>query len=118
MAFSSGAVLAGIGSAIKTRIEVIRDVDAALREGRIDAFYQPILRLDTRAIVGMEALCRLRKPDGEIVSAAAFHHATSDVSVASNLTERMMATVSADARLAGPGHSAATYWHQHFFSRL
>ena len=88
----------GIGSAIKTRIEVTRDVDAALREGRIDAFYQPILRLDTRAIVGMEALCRLRRPDGEIVSAATFHHATSDVSVASHLTERMMAIVAADAR--------------------
>lgn len=88
----------GIGSTIKTRIEVIRDVDAALREGRIDAFYQPILRLDTRAIVGMEALCRLRKPDGEIVSAAAFHQATSDISVASHLTERMMAIVAADAR--------------------
>ncbi|WP_027054546.1 EAL domain-containing protein [Mesorhizobium erdmanii] len=88
----------GIGSAIKTRIEVIRDVDVALREGRIDAFYQPILRLDTRAIVGMEALCRLRKPDGEVVSAAAFHQATSDVSVASHLTERMMAIVAADVR--------------------
>jgi diguanylate cyclase (GGDEF)-like protein len=88
----------GIGSAIKTRIEVIRDVDAALLEGRIDAFYQPVLRLDTRVVVGMEALCRLRKPDGEIVSAAAFHQATSDVSVASHLTERMMAIVAADAR--------------------
>lgn len=88
----------GIGSTIKTRIEVIRDVGAALMEGRIDAFYQPILRIDNRAIVGMEALCRLRRPNGEIVSAAAFHQATSDVSVASHLTERMMAIVAADAR--------------------
>jgi diguanylate cyclase (GGDEF)-like protein len=88
----------GMGSAITTRIEVIRDVDAALREGRIDAFYQPILRLDTRAIVGLEALCRLRKPTGEIVSAAAFHQATLDVSVASSLTERMMAAVASDVR--------------------
>ncbi|WID99968.1 EAL domain-containing protein (plasmid) [Bosea vestrisii] len=88
----------GIGSAIETRIEVIRDVGAALREGRIDAFYQPIVRLETREIVGLEALCRLRKPSGEIVSAAAFHHATSDVGIASQLTERMMAIVAADAR--------------------
>jgi diguanylate cyclase (GGDEF)-like protein len=88
----------GIGSTIETRIEVIRNVDVALREGRIDAFYQPILRLNTRAIVGLEALCRLRKPDGEIVSAAAFHQATSDVTVASHLTERMMAIVAADMR--------------------
>jgi len=88
----------GMGSAIETRIEVIRDVATALREGRIDVFYQPIVRLETREIVGLEALCRLRKRDGEIVSAAAFHQATSDVSVASQLTERMMAIVAADAR--------------------
>lgn len=88
----------GMGNAITNRIEVIRDVDSALREGRIDAFYQPILRLETREIVGLEALCRLRKPSGEIVSAAGFHQATSDVSVASLLTERMMAAVAADIR--------------------
>jgi diguanylate cyclase (GGDEF)-like protein len=88
----------GIGSAIESRIEVIRDVDVALVEGRIDAFYQPVVRLDTREIVGLEALCRLFKPSGEIVSASAFHQATSDVSVASELTERMMAIVAADAR--------------------
>ncbi|KRE11815.1 diguanylate cyclase [Bosea sp. Root483D1] len=88
----------GIGSTIETRIEVIRDVGAALREGRIDAFYQPIVRLDTREIVGFEALCRLRKSSGDIVSAAAFQHATSDAGVASQLTERMMAIVAADAR--------------------
>jgi diguanylate cyclase (GGDEF)-like protein len=88
----------GIGSTIEARVEVIREVDAALQDGRIDAFYQPIIRLDTREIVGLEALCRLRRPSGEVVSAAAFHHATSDVSVASRLTERMMAIVAADAR--------------------
>jgi diguanylate cyclase (GGDEF)-like protein len=89
----------GIGSAIKSRIETIRNVDEALREDRIDAFYQPIVRLDTREIVGLEALCRLRTSSGEIVSAAAFHQATSDVSVASRLTERMMAIVAADVRV-------------------
>lgn len=88
----------GIGSAIKSRIETIRNVDEALREDKIDAFYQPIVRLDTREIVGLEALCRLRTSSGEIVSAAAFHQATSDVSVASHLTERMMAIVAADVR--------------------
>lgn len=88
----------GIGSAIETRVNVIRDVGAALRDGRIDAYYQPIVKLDTREIVGLEALCRLRKPSGEIVSAAAFHQATSDVSIASQLTERMVSIVAADAR--------------------
>lgn len=88
----------GIGSAIKTRFAMIREVVSALHDGRIEAFYQPILRLDTREIVGLEALCRLRKPNGDIVSASAFHQATSDVIVASRLTERMMTTVAADMR--------------------
>ncbi|MCV9938192.1 EAL domain-containing protein [Boseaceae bacterium BT-24-1] len=88
----------GMGSAIKIRIAAIRDVDMALREGRLEAHYQPVVRLDTRSIVGLEALCRLRKPDGEIITAAAFHEATSDVRIASNLTEYMMAAVAADIR--------------------
>jgi diguanylate cyclase (GGDEF)-like protein len=88
----------GIGTAIKQRIEVIQDVDNALREGRIEAYYQPVVGLDTREIVGMEALCRLRKPEGNIVSAGAFHQATTDVNVAAKLTQGMLALVAADVR--------------------
>lgn len=88
----------GIGTAIKHRIEVIQDVDAALDEGRIEAYYQPVVRLGTGEIVGMEALCRLRKPEGNIVSAGSFHQATTDVDVAAKLTEGMLALVAADVR--------------------
>ena len=88
----------GIGTAIKQRIEVIQDVDIALNEGRIEAYYQPVIRLDSGEIVGMEALCRLRKPEGNIVSADAFHQATTDVDVAAKLTEGMLALVAADIR--------------------
>jgi diguanylate cyclase (GGDEF)-like protein len=88
----------GIGTAIKDRIEVIQDVDNALSEGRIEAYYQPVVRLDTGEIVGMEALCRLRKPEGNIVSAGAFHQATTDVDVAAKLTQGMLALVAADVR--------------------
>lgn len=88
----------GIGTAIKHRIEVIQDVDAALDEGRIEAYYQPLVRIDTGEIVGMEALCRLRKPEGNIVSAGSFHQATTDVDVAAKLTEGMLALVAGDVR--------------------
>lgn len=88
----------GIGTTIKDRIEVIHDVDVALDEGRIEAYYQPVVRLDTREIVGMEALCRLRKPEGNIVSAGAFHQATTDVDVAAKLTQGMLEMVAADVR--------------------
>jgi diguanylate cyclase (GGDEF)-like protein len=88
---------AGLGSNITRRMGAIRDLAAALRENRIEAHYQPIFRLDTREIVGLEALCRMRV-DGAIVSAASFHQATADAQVATSLTARMMALGAADLR--------------------
>ena len=87
----------GLGSAMTRRLGAIRDVTAALREDRIDAYYQPIFRLDTREVVGLEALCRMRIGD-EVISAGSFHEATIDVHVATALTARMMALVAADVR--------------------
>jgi diguanylate cyclase (GGDEF)-like protein len=88
----------GLGTAITRRFRAIRDVSVALAENRIDAYYQPILRLDTREVVGFEALCRMTTPSGAVVSAANFHAATSDAQVASGLTERMLSRVAADIR--------------------
>jgi EAL domain-containing protein (putative c-di-GMP-specific phosphodiesterase class I) len=79
------------------RLAAIRDVGIALREHRIEAYYQPIVRLDTREVVGLEALCRMRIGD-QIIPAAAFHEATEDVHVATELTARMMSLVAADVR--------------------
>ena len=89
---------AGLDTRITHRLSTIRDVDAALREGRIEPFYQPIIRLDTLEIVGMEALCRLRTRNGASISAANFHEATNDVGIASTLTHRMLMSVASDIR--------------------
>jgi diguanylate cyclase (GGDEF)-like protein len=88
---------AGLGSSMTRRLGAIRDLGAALREDRVEAFYQPIFRLDTREIVGLEALCRMRIGEN-IVSAASFHEATTDANVATALTARMMELVAADLR--------------------
>jgi diguanylate cyclase (GGDEF)-like protein len=88
----------GVGTAMTERIRIMRDVHAALQERRIDAYYQPIVRLDTGEIVGVEALCRLIQPDGVVIPAAAFHQATADVQIASDLTGRMLEMVAADVR--------------------
>ncbi len=88
----------GIDTRIIHRITAIRDVDAALREERIEAHYQPIVRFDTRQIVAMEALCRLRMDNGGVLPAAAFREATTDVRIASELTERMLRIVATDFR--------------------
>jgi len=87
----------GLGTNITRRLGNIRDVDAALRDHRIDAYYQPVVRLDTREIVGLEALCRMRLGD-RVISAADFQEATKDVHVAGAMTARMMALVAADVR--------------------
>ena len=87
----------GLGTNIMRRLAAIRDVAVALREDRIEVYYQPIVQLDTRAIVGLEALCRMRIGD-QIIPAAAFHEATTDKHVATELTARMMALVAADVR--------------------
>ncbi len=87
-----------LATSMMRRDEAIHLVAAALTSGRIDAFYQPIVDLDTRAIVDVEALCRLITESGEIVPAASFQEATSDARVASQLTRRMMTIVASDVR--------------------
>ncbi|KAJ8138590.1 hypothetical protein OY671_008197, partial [Metschnikowia pulcherrima] len=89
----------GIDTRIIHRIAAIRDVDAASREARIEAHYQPIVRFDTRRVVAMEALCRSRMANGGTSAAAAFREATSDVHIASELTERMSEIVAQDPAL-------------------
>ncbi|MGE0775629.1 MAG: putative bifunctional diguanylate cyclase/phosphodiesterase [Sphingomonadaceae bacterium] len=88
----------GIDTRIVHRIAAIRDVDAALRDGRVEAHYQPIFRFDTREIVALEALCRLRMANGGLLAAAAFREATADIHVASELTQRMLEIVTGDLR--------------------
>jgi EAL domain-containing protein (putative c-di-GMP-specific phosphodiesterase class I) len=71
-------------------------VSEALKEDRIEAFYQPIIKLDTEQIVGLEALCRVVTRSGRVLPAQDFQEATSDVLVASELTQRMVAQVAQD----------------------
>lgn len=86
-----------IGSRITKRLDAIRQVDAALREGRLLAHYQPIYRLDSRAIVGFEALCRMREGD-QLLATTVFQEATKDLWVATALTRRMLDLVASDVR--------------------
>lgn len=85
-----------LGTAITERVDAVRMVARALDENRVEAYYQPIVRLDTREIVGVEALCRVRATDGSIIPASDFHEATKDAHVAGLLTRRMVAQVARD----------------------
>lgn len=87
-----------LGSTMTNRADAIRDVTLALEDFRIDAYYQPIVCLESHAIVGVEALCRLKRPDGDVLSAASFQEALSDARIASQLSQRMMAIAASDVR--------------------
>jgi len=88
----------GMRTAITRRIQTIREVGDALSEGRVFAAYQPIVRIDTAEIVGVEALVRMRTPEGRIVPANEFHEAISDPRIGDNLTMQMLSEVTADVR--------------------
>lgn len=87
-----------LGTTMTKRLSAIREVGAALAEDRIDAHYQPIVRMDTGEIVGLEALFRVITPDGRVLTAGDFIEATSDVHTATQLTHRMMNIVARDVR--------------------
>lgn len=88
----------GIGTRMTERLITIRSIDLALAEDRIVAYYQPYVRLGTRQIIGVEALCRLITPGGEIVPAGVFSEAISDARIASALTDRMLGLIGDDMR--------------------
>ena len=85
-----------LGTAISARSDAIRSVALALDEDRIRAYYQPVVRLDTSEIIGVEALCRMIGRDGSIIPASQFHEATKDARVAAALTRRMLTQVASD----------------------
>lgn len=87
----------GIGTRMTRRITAVRELDAALRDGRLLAHYQPIIHLASGRVCGLEALCRIRM-DQRMVTAAEFHEATSDPQTACALTLEMIEQVARDAR--------------------
>lgn len=119
---------AGLGTAFTRRFRAINDVGLALAENRIDAHYQPIVRLDTGEVVGFEALCRMTTQSGDIVAAANFHEATKDAHVAAELTQCMLLRVASDMRVwldgglpfqhVGINLSAADFHAGHLQERL
>ncbi|MAS05220.1 MAG: diguanylate cyclase [Ahrensia sp.] len=83
-------------TAIIRRIDQSRELMEALDEDRVEPFFQPVVRLETGRICGVEALARIRSRDGRIIEAGEFQLAFSDSRNASRLTARMM-ELAADA---------------------
>lgn len=65
-------------------------LDAALIDNRIVAAYQPIVDLRTGEIVAEETLARLMTPEGDIVPAAHFIHAASQLQLMHRIDQTIM----------------------------
>ena len=80
------------------RVRMVRNLDQAMLEGRILPYYQPVVRLDTSEIIGVEALARMRMPDGRIAEASEFHAGLSDPRIAYQMTGQMLEQIARDVR--------------------
>ncbi|WP_322104238.1 putative bifunctional diguanylate cyclase/phosphodiesterase [Paraburkholderia sp. J41] len=94
---------ASLAGPLTRRMRVLQTLANALAEDRLEAHYQPIVNLHTGEPVGLEALCRVRTKDGEIIAAGALAQALHDRSMGYLVTERMLDRVAGDLR----------YWLDH-----
>jgi len=88
----------GLRTSMTRRVQRINEVEAALAEGRIITHYQPIVRLDSGEIVGLEALARMEAADGGVIAAAYFQEALKERRVARRLTDAVLEKTAADVR--------------------
>jgi diguanylate cyclase len=72
------------------------DLRAALADGLLEMRYQPIVRLDTGAPVGLEALARLNHPVLGILLPGLFVPQIEDAGLAAELTDRVAGAAFAD----------------------
>ena len=89
---------ATLRTAMTEHMKRVNELEAALKEDRVVAHYQPVVRLDTKEIIGVEALARLVTRDGGVVAAGYFHAALSEPRVARRLTGVMLRRVARDVR--------------------
>lgn len=89
----------GMRTAITRRLTTVALVDKALRDDRVVPFYQPLIKLETGEIIGLEALARIVDEDGNILAAGDFHEAFADPRLAQMMTDTMLKSVAADLRL-------------------
>ena len=90
--------LPGMRTTITHRLGTIAQLGEALSDRRVLPHYQPIVRLDSGEIVGLEALARIKARDDTVLSASEFQTALTDPRLAYQLTSQMLDQVAFDIR--------------------
>jgi EAL domain-containing protein (putative c-di-GMP-specific phosphodiesterase class I) len=73
-----------------SRIQLEAELQAALSQRQLRVFYQPIVSLESRAIVGFEALLRRQHPRHGLISPAKFIKAAEDIGLISSIDQMVI----------------------------
>lgn len=88
-----------MGSSLRKRASAIEAVRDALKHHRIGALYQPKVRLDSKSIMGFEAIPNLRFENGLPIPQAAIRNAMDDIDVARQIGECVFDRVADDVKV-------------------
>ena len=90
----------------RTRMEA--DLKIAMREGAIKPYYQPLVDLKTKSVIGYEALARWETSPGEFTPPDEFIPLAEDTGLIVELTEQLFRRACADA-LMWPPHTVLSF---------
>lgn len=95
---------AGLGAAYHARLEISRDLRAALSKGEIVAYYQPQFDVESFRLIGCEVLARWRHPERGLIEAWEFLPVAVELGLIGELDRRVLdQTVEACARWRAEG---------------
>lgn len=80
-----------------TRLDMEQQLRQAIDENKIDVWYQPIVRISTGKIVGVEALARWQNKDGKMISPELFIPLAEECNLIESLGRRVLARCCQDS---------------------
>lgn len=72
------------------RLQIENELRSAIREQRVEVFYQPKIELASQHIAGIEALARIRREDGTVISPADFIPLAEETGLIVPLSEQVL----------------------------
>lgn len=89
---------------VRTTTAVLTELVTALDNDEFEPVFQPIVSLKNRNIIGFEALARWRRPDGALLSPAAFAVGLADAETEARISEAIaLKVVAAAVKLRASG---------------
>jgi diguanylate cyclase (GGDEF)-like protein len=92
-----------MGQALKARARREQELKAGILRGEIEPFYQPVVALPGRELIGFEVLARWRHPDQGLLGPAEFIELAEETGMIADLSWSLMRQACNDAR-GWPAH--------------